>query len=185
MAGDPFLPVVRALSGRGVRFVVIGVWGANYYAPSAGALFTTLDRDLFLPLDAATLLSAWAACEASGLELLAGEGGDPLDRPRDAALAAQVVEHRATTRASDHAGLDVDLSLVMAGHEFDPVWEARRHFVVDGVDIPVARLEHIVASKAATGREKDRLFLATHAETLRRMGAGGPDGAGDRPETAT
>ena len=27
----------------------------------------------------------------------------------------------------------------------------------------------IIRSKAATGREKDRLFLATHAEALRQM----------------
>ena len=34
-----------------VRYLVIGVWGANYYAPSGSAMFTTLDRDLFLPSD--------------------------------------------------------------------------------------------------------------------------------------
>ena len=44
-----------------------------------------------------------------------------------------------------------------------------RMFVVDGVEIPVARLTHIVESKAAAGREKDRLFLATHAEALRQL----------------
>ena len=31
--------------------MVTGVWGVNYYAPSGCAMFTTPDRDLFLPLD--------------------------------------------------------------------------------------------------------------------------------------
>lgn len=38
--------------------------------------------------------------------------------------------------------LDVDLSLVMAGFGFETVWTERRVFVVDGVDIPVARLPY-------------------------------------------
>jgi hypothetical protein len=60
----------------------------------------------------------------------------------------------------------VDLTLVMKGFEFETVWSERRSFVVEGADIPVARLLHIVRSKEATGRDKDRLFLATHADAL-------------------
>lgn len=63
----------------------------------------------------------------------------------------------------------------MAGFEFDPVYELRRTFIVEGVPIPVARLRDIVASKAAAGREKDRLFLASHAEALRSLIDAGPD----------
>jgi len=49
------------------------------------------------------------------------------------------------------------------------VWAERRTFLVDGVEVPVARLTHIVQSKALADRPKDRLFLATYAEELRRM----------------
>jgi hypothetical protein len=147
-----------------VRYVVIGVWGANYYAPAGGALFSTLDRDLFLPPDAPNLLAAWEVCDQHGFRLLAG--AEALDVPRDEALARAVVERRALTRATDGAGTDVDLSLVMSGLDFETVWQSRRTFDVDGVAIPVARLAHIVQSKAAAGREKDRLFLAMHREAL-------------------
>jgi hypothetical protein len=34
--------------------VLIGVAGANYYAPAAAAAFVTQDRDLLLPLRAST-----------------------------------------------------------------------------------------------------------------------------------
>ena len=164
---DTFAAVIRALDTARVRFVVIGVWGANYYANSASVLFTTLDRDLFLPADPENLLNAWSVCDTCGLSLWAGH--EPLDTPRDLQLAQAVVERRALTRGSDDHGLEIDLSLVMAGFEFADAERDHKIFVVDNVEIPVARLSHIVQSKAAAGREKDRLFLATHREALRDL----------------
>ena len=161
---DKFARLVRAFHQAPVRFLVIGVWGANYYAHSGAMLFTTQDRDLFMPPEAGNLNTAWAVCESQGFSLWSA--GAPLDSPHDEELAKRVIEHRATTRASDGSGLDVDRSLVMEGFEFDAVWAERRIFVVDEIEIPVARLAHIVASKTAVGREKDRLFLATHAQAL-------------------
>ena len=162
-----FPALVSALLRRGVRFVLIGVWGANFHAPDASAVFATLDHGLFLPPDPDNLLEAWRACDELGLSLQAG--GGPLDTPRDRSLARAVADRRALTRATAPSGLAVDLTLVMTGFDFEPVWDERRIFLVDGVEVPVARLSHIIRSKAATGREKDRLFLATHAEALRQM----------------
>lgn len=164
---DPFVAFAGALGKRGVRFVLIGVAGANQYALSGSTLFTTRDYDLFLPPDPDNALEAWLACGPLSLMLWCGD--EPLGQPLDRFLAEQVVSRRALVRASDGKGLDVDLTLVMAGFEFEPVWRERRIFEVEGVDIPVARLRHIVHSKAAAGRPKDRLFLATHEEALREL----------------
>jgi predicted nucleotidyltransferase len=164
---DPFAGLLKALHQDAVRFMVIGVWGANYYARSGATLFTTRDRDLFLPIDPENLLRAWQVCEAAGLSLWAGD--EPLDLPRDLTLARAVVERRAMTTATGDEGLQIDLTLVMGEFEFEVIWERRRTFVVDDVEIPVARLADIVASKAKADREKDRLFLATHAEALRNL----------------
>jgi hypothetical protein len=49
------------------------------------------------------------------------------------------------------------------------VWNARREFMIDDVPIPVARLLHIVTSKHAAGRDKDKLFLATHRDALEQL----------------
>ena len=147
-----------------MRFLVIGVWGANYFAPSGSAMFMTLDRDLFLPADPGNLLAAWRVCQSSGFELFVRT--ERLDEPRDAELARSVVARHALTRASDGVGTDVDLSLVMSGFEFESIWPARRIFEVAEVAIPVARLSHIIESKANAGREKDRLFLAAYREVL-------------------
>lgn len=163
----PFEQVVAALNGRGVRFVLIGLSGANYYATSGASLFVTADRDLYLPPDPANVLAAWAACDSLGLELWSGR--EPLDKPRDRPLAETIVARQALVRASDGRGLEIDLTLVMTGFEFESVWSERRVFRAEGVEIPVARLRHIVESKAAAGRPKDRLFLATHEHALREL----------------
>jgi hypothetical protein len=113
---EPFLHLAGAFDQAKVRFVVIGVAGANQYARSAGSLFTTEDFDLFLPANPGNALLAWRACEDTGLALWCG--AEPLDSPRDEFLAEQIVSRRALVRA-EGPDLRVDLTLVMAGFEFD------------------------------------------------------------------
>jgi hypothetical protein len=164
---DAFERLADSLTRAGVRFVVIGLAGANYYARSGGEIFQTQDRDLFLPPDPDDELAAWGVCESLGLDLFCD--AEPLDRPRDRFVAERVIANRALVRGTDGAGLDVDLALVMAGFDFATAWKARRIFRVEGVEIPVARLAHIVESKRRAGRDKDRLFLATHAEAIQDL----------------
>ncbi len=163
----PFHRLAAALKARRVRYVVIGVGGANYWATTGAQTFATEDFDLFLPREADNLLRAWEASDTCHLSLLAGD--EPLDSVRDRLLAERVVAAGGTTRATDGGGFDVDLSLTMAGFDFETVWAERQIFLVEGVDLPVARLRHIIESKARAGRPKDRLFLATHAEALRQL----------------
>jgi hypothetical protein len=164
---SPLASLARALHEQSVRFVLIGVAGANFYAHGAPVVFLTQDRDLFLPPDPDNLARCWTACESVGLELWSDD--EPLDTPRDRWLAEQVVARRALTRATDRGELQVDLTLVMKSFEFETVWTERRTFMLDGVEIPVARLLHIVQSKHAVGRDKDRLFLATHRDELKEL----------------
>jgi hypothetical protein len=161
---EPFPRLVAALRRAHVQFVLIGVGGANLWARSGHAVFTTVDFDLFVPHDPANQLRIWKVCDALGLELWCGD--EPLDRPRDRKIATHITRARALVRATDARGLEVDFTQVMAGYRFSTVWAARRSFLVEGVRVPVARLTQIVRSKALAGRPKDRLFLATHAEAL-------------------
>jgi hypothetical protein len=147
--------------------VLIGVAGANQYSMGGSDSFVTQDHDLFLPLEPDNLVGAWMACEDTGLELWLGN--EPLDRPRDRWLAERVIARRALTRVTGPDDLQVDLSLVMAGFDFETIWQERRKFLVEDVELPVARLVHIIQSKHATGRDKDRLFLATHRDALEQL----------------
>ncbi len=152
----PSVRLADALAETAVRYVVVGVGGANFHTLDPAEPFDTGDLDLLLPLDGENLTRAWDACGRLGLQM---KGGDP----------ERVVAERLTTRATRPGELVLDLSLEISAFAFDDVWAERRTFLVDGVEIPVARLSQIIRSKAATNREQDRRFLATHAERLRRM----------------
>jgi hypothetical protein len=127
----------------------------------------TDDWDLFLPVDPDNLVQAWAACDDIDSELWVGE--EPLDRPRDRWLAERIIDRRALTRVTGPGDLRVDLTLVMKGFDFEAARQGRRVFVLAGVDVPTARLRHIVESKHAAGRDKDKLFLATHKDALEQL----------------
>ncbi len=164
---EPLAPLGRAFANRGVRYLLIGVSGANFYTPPPLPRFVTDDWDLFLPPDEANLVEAWAACDDVGMELWLGE--EPLDRPRDLWLADRIVARKALTRVTGPEELRVDLTLVMKGFDFEPAWNARRVFLIDDVHVPTALLTHIVESKQAAGRQKDQLFLATHKDALEEL----------------
>ena len=163
----PLAPLARELAARSIRYLLIGVSGANLYGPSGQAVFVTEDFDLFLPPDPDNLVRTWASCERAGLDLWLG--AEPLDRPRDQFLAERVIQRRALTRAHDASELQIDLTLVMEGFDFEQVWADRREFLIEGTAVPTARLMHIIESKAATGRPKDQLFLATHKDALEQL----------------
>ena len=163
----PLAPLARELAARSVRYLLIGVSGANFYGPAGQAVFATMDFDLFLPPDADNLARAWASCEQVGLDLWLG--AEPLDSPRDRFLAERAIQYHALTRASGAGDVLIDLTLVMEGFDFEQVWNERREFIVEGAAVPTARLLHIIESKAATGRPKDQLFLATHRDALEQL----------------
>jgi hypothetical protein len=163
----PLAPLARELAAQSVRYVVIGVSGANLYAPSGQTLFASEDIDLFLPPDPDNLVRGWNACEDAALDLWLGE--EPLERPRDRWLAERIISRRALVRAGAVKDLQVDLTLVMAGFDFEAVWKERREFTVEDVPVPTARLLHIIESKRAAGRPKDQLFLATHLDALEQL----------------
>lgn len=146
---------------------MIGVGAANLYARTGAEVFSTQDRDLFLPLDARNLLQAWQLSDEAGCDLWTDD--EPLGKPLDLPLAEAVVSRRALTTATHSDGLTVDLTLTMAGFDFETIWKEHGQFNVGNVEIPVARLAHIVESKARANRPKDRLFLETYRERLRDL----------------
>ncbi len=167
MQYESFIRLVQTLTKHGVRFVMIGVGAANLYARTGAEVFSTKDRDLFLPLDARNLLQAWQLSVEAGCDLWTDD--EPLGKPLDLPLAEAVVSRRALTTATHSDGLTVDLTLTMAGFDFETIWKEHGQFNVGNVEIPVARLAHIVESKARANRPKDRLFLETYRDRLRDL----------------
>jgi hypothetical protein len=60
-----------------VRYLLIGVSGANFYTHPAASRFVTDDYDLFLPPEPENLVQAWAACDDAGSGSLTNRSIDP------------------------------------------------------------------------------------------------------------
>lgn len=165
----------RALNQARVRYLVIGVGGADLHAEKYRARFHTNDLDLFLPPDAANLVACWLACEDAGLSLVCD--GDSLDSPRDLWLARRVVSSRSLTTARDEGVVPIDLTLVMGSLDFEDVWLRRGPGYLDGVAVDLARMSDIVASKREANRAKDSAFLEQNRAVIERIleGEGPPD----------
>lgn len=63
-------------------------------------------------------------------------------------------------------GPTVDLMTHISGPTFDEVWRDHQVRQLEGIRVRVASLEHIVASKRAANREKDRYALKRLKEDL-------------------
>lgn len=165
----------RALNQARVRYLVIGVGGADLHAEKYKARFHTNDLDIFLPGDAANLVGCWRACEDAGMTLWCN--GEPLDTPRDLWLARRVVSWRSLTTARAEDIVPTDLTLVMGSLDFEDVWLRRGPGYPDGVGVDLARMSDIVASKREANRAKDIAFLAQNRALIERIleGEGPPD----------
>lgn len=150
-----------------VRYLVIGVAGADLHARRIQARFQTKDLDLFLPLDADNLLACWRACEAAGMSLWCNR--EPLDMPRDLWLARRAVSTRSLTTAQAPDVEPTDLTLVMGSLDFEDVWLRRGPGTVDREFVDLARMSDIVASKREANRPKDVEFLTRHGSVIERI----------------
>lgn len=148
---------LAALARDGVRFVLVGVGGINFYARTGGEAFATLDVDALLAPTVENLRRAFATLRNLGFEFEAGrepfvDHGDPL-------VLRRILERGATVSAYHAEGVQIDLMTSISGFDYASLAEDARTFEVAGVPVAVGRLEKLLESKAATGREKDRSFL--------------------------
>ena len=127
-----------ALGRHGVRYLFIGKSGAVLL----GFPDTTQDADLFIDRDPANCRALVSAIRELGFPLT-DDQADEVERGKD------FVQLR-------NGPFDLDLVFAPDGIErFEDAWQ--RHVEVEG--FPVCHLDDIIASKAATHRQKDRESL--------------------------
>jgi hypothetical protein len=123
-----------ALARHGVRYLFIGKSGAVLL----GFPDTTQDADLFVERSAANGRALALALREMGFALTAEQAGD-VERGKD------FVQLK-------NGPFDLDLIFAPDGIErFEDAW--RRRVEIEG--FPVCHIDDIIASKAATGRQKD------------------------------
>lgn len=152
--------ILRALTARGVDFVVIGGIAAVLH----GSPRNTFDLDICFATDAGNL----AALAEVLRELRARLRGVEDDVPfvPDAATLRRVDVLTLTTRAGDF-----DLLARPAGApRYSTLRNRADRYDLGGFTVPVARVEDLIAMKQAAGRAKDVADVA-ELETILRLRA--------------
>ena len=157
---DPYQAVVKAFNRVGVRYVVVGMAGINYYARQPAEAFGTMDYDLFLEPTLGNIQKALRQLERLEFSLGTLRGRFVL---RD--LPA-IVRDRRTLVATTSDGLMVELLLAVSGFTFTEMAKDAKTVVVHGTPIRVGRLTHLLKSKQLANRPKDRDFLKRYRRLL-------------------
>jgi predicted nucleotidyltransferase len=159
-AFDPYETVLRAFNRVGVRYVVVGMSGINYYARQPSEAFATMDYDLFLEPTISNVGKAIRQLERLGFSIGTTRG---VFTP--GALRTVVREQR-TLVATTPDGVTVELLLAVSGYTFSELASDAPTVTVRGTPIRVGRLAKLLKSKQLAGRPKDRQFLKRYKTLL-------------------
>lgn len=151
--GDPYLLVIRDFNRKGVKYVVVGMSGINFYAKDARDSFSTLDYDFFLEPFLSNIQKAVEVLKKLGFTLGTSKGLlDPADLKK-------VVREQRTLTATTSDGLMIELLLAVSGYPFFELAKDAAAFTVQGVPVRVGKLSKLLRSKRLADRPKDRQFL--------------------------
>ena len=161
--------IFRALNEHGVQYVVIGGYGGVLY----GIARATDDVDITPATDKANLERLAGALRELDARLMPPGVDEPIDWPWSADSFAQF-----TTLTTRTAAGDLDIYLrpdAPGGRTFDYEQFAANAVIIElDVDVPAAALEDIIASKEASGREKDREGVQVLRDLLARRASRRP-----------
>lgn len=168
---DPYRAVVRAFNRAGVRYVVVGMAGINYYAQQPSQTFGTMDYDLFLQPTLPNVHKALVQLQRLGFSLGTSRGA-----LEDRAVR-ELVRNRRTLVATTPDGIMVELLLEVSGYTFEALAKDAATITVHGTPVTVGRLAKLLRSKRIASRPKDRAFLRRYEAFL--------DDVKDAPKTTS
>lgn len=153
-AAEPFdpVPLLSALARAGVDFVLIGgVAGGTY-----GSAYGTYDVDIAYARDRANLERLAAVLRSLGATLRNTPPGLPFQ------LDAKTIENGSDfTFSTIHGSLDI-LSDPAGAPSYRQLKGGGTRIEVEGQEVVVASLDHLIAMKEAAGRTKDKLMATEY-----------------------
>lgn len=150
---DPYAELIDKFNRKGVKYVVVGMSGINYYASDAQETFSTQDFDIFVKPMISNVKKAVSIFKELGYSAAVNGQEAQEERIKDA------VRQKNTIIATDAYGIMFELILAVSGYTFDQMERDAVIFEAGGVPIKVAKLNKLLMSKKIAARDKDRLFL--------------------------
>ena len=167
-------PILDTLGRHAVDFVVIG----GLAGMAHGSTFPTFDLDVAYSRDRSNLERLAAALQDLGARLRTP--GDQEDLPLQ--LDARSLENGANFTFRTRFG-NFDVLADPGGiRSYDELRAAAREAVIEGADVRVASMDHLIAMKRTAARPKDRIMLEEYialADEQRRLE--GPTGDSPAP----
>jgi predicted nucleotidyltransferase len=160
---DPYAEAIDRFNRKGVRYVIVGMAGINYYASDARETFSTQDFDIFVKPTIPNVKKAVSIFRELGYSVAVKGKPAQDERIKDA------VRRKDTFIATDAYGVMFELILAVSGYTFAQMETDAVIFDVSRVPVKVARLGKLLMSKKAAGRDKDRLFLKRFGLLLKKM----------------
>ncbi len=139
-----FKEFIELLNTREVRYVMIGGWVYNLYAPPR----MTGDIDFFIEITPANEQKLRLVLTDFGFSSALPKPGAPWLVPEKVIMLG-----REPCR--------IDILCRVDGITFDEAFADRRVVTCEGVTIPVLSIENLIRNKEAAGRDKDLLDVAT------------------------
>lgn len=150
---DPYAEALYSLNRGGVKYVVVGMSGINYYASRARETFATQDFDIFVKPTIGNVKKTISIFQKLNYSLTVNKGAI-----EDSSIK-KVVRQKNTILATDAYGIAFDLILAVSGYTFSQMQSDAAIFSVNRVPIKVAKLNKLLQSKKIAGRKKDKHFL--------------------------
>lgn len=157
---DPYREVIDLFNQNGVRYVVIGMAGINYYGTNTREIFATLDYDIFLEPLLSNVHKALKILELLGFSFGISKGVLKSEQIR------KVIRDRQTIAATNTDGIMIELILRVSGFAFSELSRDAATFTIRGIPVRVGRLNKLLQSKKLAGRPKDRRFLKYYESFL-------------------
>jgi hypothetical protein len=162
-------PLLRALTKHGVDFIVVG----GLAGLAHGSAYPTYDLDVAYSRDRENIARLVAALSEIGVTLR----GAPADLPF--LLEAKTIEKGANfTFDSPHGSFDI-LGDAAGIHSYDQLRSEAVVATIEGVEVRVASIDHLIAMKRAANRTKDKLMVEEYIviadEQRKAAAAGGED----------
>ena len=153
MPPDPYAELLDKFNRGGVKYVVVGMSGINYYASEAKETFATQDFDIFIKPTIENVRKAISIFRKLNYSLIVNKS-----TLEDSSIT-KTVRQKNTILATDAYGIAIELILAVSGYTFGEMQSDATVFSVQKIPIKVAKLKKLLQSKKLAGRNKDKLFL--------------------------